>query len=511
MEGVQFRAIHTSTAWRGRGHESLYNAISCPRRGAIALFNKTNTAIDYELHGDALFAFAWTAHEGYAAKPDGNGGVVVIEVPLDTLVRFDRAKGAARSEVEALFSSSRLVDVESLRSGFWWVNHKQTSKVELAGGYIWSPREKKGGVRNQAYINLTLVRPGDIVISYSDTLIKAIGVARSSFTEATKPAGYGAAGETWNDTGWLVPIDWTYLDVPIRPKDHLGQIAELLPEKYSPLQKATGDGNQSIYLAAISSRLGEVLLALAGASANKVQRLSESYSAGRVPDRSLARLPAEQLRKVSSRHIWQAVQDIIGGLEVPGFGPSTDYDLVTEEGDRLPPKAVFGLAATQALGFQVQPKHFTAGIGSTSFELLASAGYLIVPKGEPAPAPDLQISYEDRVWSEGQQKLVTHLRKERGTGLSKAKKDQFRADHGRLFCERCKLDPVTEYGDAGEACIEVHHSKVQVTDMDEEHQTRLEDLECLCANCHRVEHRLLKQKQVAASGEAVAAHAAVAE
>ncbi|MDG9930342.1 MULTISPECIES: hypothetical protein [unclassified Pseudomonas] len=391
-------------------------------------------------------------------------------------------------------------------SGFWWVNHKQTSRVELAEGYIWSPREKKGGVRNQAYINLTLVRPGDIIISYAETLIKAIGVARDSYVDAPKPTEYGSAGETWSEMGWKVPVTWTYLSPPIRPKDHLPQIAELLPEKYSPLQRTSGDGNQSIYLAAISTELGELVLGLAGQSASKIRRLADSFSTGQKPGRELERLPVEQLRRVSARHVWQAVQDFLGGVEVPGFGPSTDYDLIVEGGSRLPPKAVFGLAATQALEFQVQPKHFTAGIGSPCFEILADAGYLILPKEEPAPIPDLQISYEDRVWSEGQPRLVTHLRKERGAGLAKAKKDHFRALHGRLFCERCTLDPVKEYGDAGEACIEVHHNKVQVAAMADEHQTRLEDLQCLCANCHRIVHRLLKAEQVAvASGEAVSA------
>lgn len=48
-------------------------------------------------------------------------------------------------------------------SGFWWVNHKQTFKAETEGGYIWSPKENQNGARNQTYVNLTLVQPGDLV------------------------------------------------------------------------------------------------------------------------------------------------------------------------------------------------------------------------------------------------------------------------------------------------------------------------------------------------------------
>jgi 5-methylcytosine-specific restriction protein A len=52
------------------------------------------------------------------------------------------------------------------------------------------------------------------------------------------------------------------------------------------------------------------------------------------------------------------------------------------------------------------------------------------------------------------------------------------------------MDPVTVYGGQhGPACIEVHHHSVQVEDMAETHRTKLEDLQCLCANCYRVVHR----------------------
>lgn len=376
---------------------------------------------------------------------------------------------------------------------YWWVNHKQTCRIELEGGYIWSPTEKKGGIRNQAYINLTLVQPGDIVISYADTLIKAVGVAKGSYIVTSKPAEYGVAGDAWSQVGWQVPITWTHLDTPIRPKEHLTRIVPLLPKKYSPLQK-NGDGNQSTYLAGISGELASVVLGLTGKSVVKITNLADLYAAGGKSGRGMERLSVALLRQVTPVHVWEAVEDIRDGVEVPGFGPSTDYDLLVDSDVRLPPKAVFGLAATKALGFQVQPRHFTAGVDSTCFEVLEGAGFMIVPKGEPTPAPDPQLSNEDRVWAEGNVKLTKHLRKERASGLAKAKKAQFRGEHGYLFCERCQLDPIEIYGEAGEACIEVHHHTVQVFEMSESHRTELKDLQCLCANCHRVVHRLLKQE-----------------
>lgn len=145
---------------------------------------------------------------------------------------------------------------------FWWVNHKQTYSAEVGGGYIWSPKTNRDGRKNQTYINLTLTRPGDVVISYAGGLIKAIGLVAAPCSEKSKPSEFGSAGDSWSDIGWEVLIDWELLEKPIRPKDHLELIAPLLPSKNSPL-RATGDGNQSCYLASISIELGNLLLSLA--------------------------------------------------------------------------------------------------------------------------------------------------------------------------------------------------------------------------------------------------------
>lgn len=231
------------------------------------------------------------------------------------------------------------------------------------------------------------------------------------------------------------------------------------------------------------------------ASSVAVQDIAEKIGAARVAKdlRSAERLPAEDLHRVTAEQVWNAIEKLRDPrLEHP-FGPSTDFDLVTNEGERFPPKAVFGLAASEALGFAVQPKHFSAGLGTPCFRVLEAAGYKIVSKDETVPTPSIPYSDEDREWAEGKPKLAAHLRRERASGLAQAKKDQFVRLHSRLTCERCGMDPVEVYGlPEGAACMEVHHHSVQVEEMSETHRTRLEDLKCLCANCHRVVHRLLK-------------------
>ena len=49
---------------------------------------------------------------------------------------------------------------------YWWVNQNQTYKVEVQGGFLWSPKVNKDGRRNQFYDNMSLVKPGDVVFHF---------------------------------------------------------------------------------------------------------------------------------------------------------------------------------------------------------------------------------------------------------------------------------------------------------------------------------------------------------
>jgi len=146
---------------------------------------------------------------------------------------------------------------------FWWVNHKQTYKSEIRGGYIWSPSRNNSGSFNQGYKNLTLAKVGDPIFSYADTYIKAIGIVKSTYVHSAVPTDFGSKGDQWakGGDGYLVEIKWDILDIPFKPKTHIQDLKDLLPTKYSPIRK-TGDGNQGIYLSEVGADLFKKIIEL---------------------------------------------------------------------------------------------------------------------------------------------------------------------------------------------------------------------------------------------------------
>lgn len=152
---------------------------------------------------------------------------------------------------------------------YWWVNQNQTFRHEVPGGYLWSPKKNKNGNRNPFYEFMREVSPGDIVFSFADTKISAIGIAQSHAYEAPKPLEFGQVGANWDVIGWRVDTRFFRLQQPIRPVEHIGRLRPFLPSKYSPLQPS-GDGLQGIYLTTISQRLAGQLVDLIGSDARGI-------------------------------------------------------------------------------------------------------------------------------------------------------------------------------------------------------------------------------------------------
>src|SRR5262249_5985705 len=148
----------------------------------------------------------------------------------------------------------------------WWVNQNQTYKHEVHGGFLWSPKANKNGGKNQFYDNMALVKPGDLIFSFCDTLIKAVGVALGPAQTADKP-DFGGAGKNWEKKGWLVPVEFSEIETHVRPKDFIEELRPHIADKYAPLQ-SNGNGNQSVYLASISDGFADVLLSKIGKPAS---------------------------------------------------------------------------------------------------------------------------------------------------------------------------------------------------------------------------------------------------
>jgi putative restriction endonuclease len=143
---------------------------------------------------------------------------------------------------------------------FWWVSHSQTFAHEVLGGFLWSPKTSANNRRNYFYDSMEEAQPGDVVFSFADTLIQAIGVVKRRAVTTPKP-DFAGVGSNWSDTGWFLEVEFDRLTTPYRPKDYIDQIRPMLPAKYSPLS-ADGNGFQGVYLTPVSPELADLLILL---------------------------------------------------------------------------------------------------------------------------------------------------------------------------------------------------------------------------------------------------------
>lgn len=152
---------------------------------------------------------------------------------------------------------------------YWWVNQNQTYQHEVPGGYLWCPKVKANGHVNPFYEFMREVAPGDLIFSFCDTNIRAIGIAQSNAYEAPKPMEFGSVGAYWEQIGWRVDARFTELQNAIRPVDEMTRLRPYLPSKYSPL-RPNGHGQQSIYLTEVSALLATQILDLIGTEARAI-------------------------------------------------------------------------------------------------------------------------------------------------------------------------------------------------------------------------------------------------
>jgi hypothetical protein len=149
---------------------------------------------------------------------------------------------------------------------------------------MWSPKVNIRGQHIRPYDLMRQVVPGDIVFSYANTAIKAIGVVQSCCYEFPKPSEFGNAGSNWSNIGWRVDVSFREVSQPLRTMDHIDTLRQLLPSIHSPLKTDTGGANQS-YLFDISEQFALALAQLIDTMALDLVRGNVVLDA--MPDRSL--------------------------------------------------------------------------------------------------------------------------------------------------------------------------------------------------------------------------------
>jgi hypothetical protein len=113
---------------------------------------------------------------------------------------------------------------------------------------------------------MRLAAPGEVVLSYAEGRVGRVGIVADYAISAPKPEEFGSVGAYWHGVGWLVPVQWLDVQLAIRPKDLLAQLAPLLPVTHSPIQPRTGNGNQKAYLTEVDEAVVDLVLGAAGLS-----------------------------------------------------------------------------------------------------------------------------------------------------------------------------------------------------------------------------------------------------
>lgn len=92
-------------------------------------------------------------------------------------------------------------------------------------------------------------------------------------------------------------------------------------------------------------------------------------------------------------------------------------------------------------------------------------------------------------FSEGESRIVIHIKKERNQKLVKLAKEKWSAQHNHdIKCIVCSFSFYKTYGRIGQGFIEAHHV-VPLSKLDGSITIKTEDLVPVCANCHRILHR----------------------
>ncbi|MEW9080753.1 HNH endonuclease [Terrisporobacter glycolicus] len=89
---------------------------------------------------------------------------------------------------------------------------------------------------------------------------------------------------------------------------------------------------------------------------------------------------------------------------------------------------------------------------------------------------------------EGRKYEKVHKSRERNSALINIVKNERLKQNKNLICEICGFNFKDVYGELGEGFIEAHHI-IPVSELDENSETKKEDIALVCSNCHSMLHK----------------------
>jgi putative restriction endonuclease len=158
-----------------------------------------------------------------------------------------------------------------MSASFWWVNHSHTARHEIDGSYLWFPRKNpKSKARSESDKNTQRLLPGDVVFSFANAEIGAVGVVLGAAKEAAKPTEFDSFAQYADaNAGWLVAVRFLALANPLRTEDHSDELSLVLPRKHAPILP-NGGANQHLQLAAVPSLMVSTLQRLLGGEVERI-------------------------------------------------------------------------------------------------------------------------------------------------------------------------------------------------------------------------------------------------
>ena len=158
-----------------------------------------------------------------------------------------------------------------MSAGFWWVNHSHTVRAEIAGSYLWfASKTHKSKARSESQKNTQKLLPGDVIFSFAQGEIGAVGVVIGAARESAKPLEFESIAEhADSQSGWTVPVRFTALAAPLRIESHMSDLTPVLPRKHAPIL-ASGASNQHMILAAVPPSMVTTLTGLLNGQVERI-------------------------------------------------------------------------------------------------------------------------------------------------------------------------------------------------------------------------------------------------